>query len=400
MTTLRPPSRRAVLGSAAAVMSAAGRRASRAAEPVRIGFSIARTGYLGVASPVMLQSIQLWRDEVNARGGLKIAGDASRQVELIYYDDESDPTKAAEIYGRLIGREHVDLLLAPFGTPFHIAIAPIIERHRFPLIAASALSTLLRDLQVRYMFFTQPLPDTYGAVIADFMVAQKLKSAAVLTLQLPASLETRKFLEPRLKAAGISIVEDVDYASSITDMTGMLSSVKAAAPDAVIGLSYPNDGALYMGTARELGIAAKMQFLLIGPSEAFFAKKFSKAEIDGVMTIGEWSPKQTRWPGARAFSDAYAAKWNEPPDYLDSVINYVACQILEQAVGQVGLDHGKLRDAIAQGTFSTIKGPIRFEHQVNVATEAGLLQIQGGEIEIVWPADIATAAFRPKAKWA
>ena len=400
MTASLPTSRRAVLGGLAAAVSAGAHRTARAADPVRIGFSIARTGYLGVASPVMLQSIELWRDQVNARGGLKIAGAGLRPVELVYYDDESDPTKAAEIYGRLIGREQVDLLLAPFGTPFHIAIAPIIERHRVPLIAASALSTLLRDLRVRYMFFTQPLPDTYGAVIADFMAAQKLQSAAVLTLQLPASLETRKFLEPRLKAAGISIVEDADYAPSITDMTGLLSAVKAAAPDAVIGLSYPDDAALYMGTARELGITSKMQFLLIGPSEAFFARKFSKAEIDGVMTIGEWSPKQTRWPGARAFSDAYAAKWNEPPDYLDSVINYVACQILEQAVGQVGLDHAKLRDAIAGGTFSTIKGPVRFENQVNVATEAGLLQIQDGEIEIVWPGDIATARFRPKAKWA
>ena len=115
----------------------------------------------------------------------------------------------------------------------------------------------------------------------------------------------------------------------------------------VLGLSYPDDATLYMDTARELGITSKMQFLLIGPSEAFFAKKFSKPQTDGVMTIGEWSPRQTRWPGARTFSDAYTSKWHEPPDYLDSVINYVACQILEQAVGQVGLDHAKLRDAIA-----------------------------------------------------
>ena len=393
-------SRRAVLAGLAAAAGTAGLAPLHAAEtPVRIGFSIARTGYLGVASPVMLHSIELWRDQVNASGGLRIAGSASRPVELVYYDDESDPTKAAEIYNRLIQREHVDLLLAPFGTPFHIAIAPVIERHRFPVIAASALSTLLRDLHVQYMFFTQPLPDTYAGVLADFMAAQGVRTAALLTLQLPASLETKKFLEPRLQANGVKIASDVEYASSVTDMTGMLSTVKAAAPDATLGLSYPNDSALYMGTARELDIVSPVQFLLIGPSEAFFGEKFSKPQSNGIMTIGEWSPKQTRFSGARDFSDAYIAKWGEPPDYLDSVINYVACEILEQAVGQVGLDHAKLREFIASGTFATIKGPIRFVDQVNVATVPGLLQIQDGELEIVWPAEIATGKFRPKTAW-
>src|SRR5882672_7231397 len=105
-----------------------------AADPVRIGFAMPKTGFLGVASPVALQAYELWRDQVNARGGLDVGGKEKRPVEFIVYDDQSEPTKTAQIYEKLITQDKVDLLLAPYATPFHIAIAPVVEKHKFPII--------------------------------------------------------------------------------------------------------------------------------------------------------------------------------------------------------------------------------------------------------------------------
>ena len=383
----------------AAVALLTGIGTATAAEALKIGFAMPKTGYLGVASPVAIQAYELWRDQVNARGGLNIGGKDKRQVEFIVYDDQSEPTKTAQIYEKLIIEDKVDLLLAPYGTPFHIAIAPVVEKHKFPVIGAAAGSTLMRDLKAKYMFLAEVLPDKYGQSLPEFFKSQGVKSVGILTLQLPLSLETKKYSMPNLKKEGIAISVDNEYPVDIKDMTGMISALKAAKPDAVLGLTYPEDSILYVNTAREQGLDAKIQFLLIGPSEPFFIKKFPLQDTDGFVTMGHWAPTETRWPKAKPFYDAYVAKWKEPPDYLDSVISYMSCEILEQAVAKVGLDHEKIRATIDTDTFDTINGPVKFTGGEDLSIPAGLLQIQKGQLEVVWPPDIATAKFQPKMGW-
>ena len=115
--------------------------------------------------------------------------------------------------------------------------------------------------------------------------------------------------------------------------------------------------------------------------------------------MGHWSPNEQRWPKAKPFFDAYVEKWKEPPDYLDSVISYISCEILEQAVAKVGLDHEKLREAFAADTFDTINGPVKFTNGENLSIPAGISQIRNGQMEVVWPPEIATAKFEPKPAW-
>jgi branched-chain amino acid transport system substrate-binding protein len=389
----------AAAGTAVSALSGTVGSARGATRPVRIGFSMPKTGYLGIACPVAEQAYFLWRDQMNAAGGLAIAGEGRRPVEFVEYDDQSEPAKTAQIYEKLISEDKVDLLFAPYATPFHIAIAPVIERHKFPLVGNTAGSTLLRDLHAKHMWFVDALADKDAAALVSFLKSQKVKSIALLTLQLPLSLEIKKFATPLLDAAGIKISVNLEYPPDIKDMTSMLSSVKNAAPDAVIGLSYPGDSILYMSQAREMGIPAKIQMLLIGPTEPFFMKKFGAKDTDHIVTIGRWSPKQTKWPEGKAFYDAYVARWKEPPDYEDSISTYISCQVMEQAVAKAGLEHEKIRQTIVASTFETANGPVRFEGAENVATPAGLLQIQNGGMEIIWPESIATSNFMPKSGW-
>ncbi len=115
--------------------------------------------------------------------------------------------------------------------------------------------------------------------------------------------------------------------------------------------------------------------------------------------MGHWSPDAKQWPRAKAFYDAYVAKFKEKPDYLDSVLAYMSCEILEQAVAKAGLDKAKLRDTIASSTFETINGPVKFDGVQNAITPTAFLQVQGDKLQIVWPQSIATADFKPKTGW-
>lgn len=373
--------------------------AALAAEPVKIGYGFSKTGHFAPAAISQANAYELWLEEVRAAGGLDVAGER-RPIEVVVYDDQSDFGKAPGLYEKLITDDQVDLLLAPWGTPFHFAIAGVLERYGFPMVGNSAASVLLREVEPGNIWFpTAAIPDQIAAELVALMRQQGVKTAAVNSLQLPFSQEIRQFLLPALAAAGIDLVVNEEYAPGVKDMTATLTKIKQAAPDAVLSLSYPPDSILYMNQAREIGIEASFQLVLIGPTAAFFRGMFG-ANLDGIVTVAHWSPGQASWPKAQPFHDAYMAKFGEAPDYLDSALAYMSLEILQQAVAKVGLDRDRLRETIANTTFDTINGPVRFEGVQNVETPTMLLQFQGGQGEIVWPASHATASFAPKTGWA
>jgi branched-chain amino acid transport system substrate-binding protein len=77
----------------AALMLLGTQQSPRAAEPIRIGLSVALTGAVAANGKQVLLAMQVWRDDVNANGGL-----LGRPVELVFYDDQSNPSTVPGIY--------------------------------------------------------------------------------------------------------------------------------------------------------------------------------------------------------------------------------------------------------------------------------------------------------------
>jgi branched-chain amino acid transport system substrate-binding protein len=175
--------------------------------------------------------------------------------------------------------------------------------------------------------------------------------------------------------------------------------VKAKKPDALIALCYPADAFLLTGQLQGIQYNPPFLFQLVGPSIAAYEKAFGPA-TEGIAAMGHWSPKAP-WPGAKEFAERYTKKWNIRPDYLDSALSYVGCQIVEQAIEKAGtLDREKIRDTIAGSEFTTINGPIKFTGTENMVTPAMILQYQKGDLEIIWPPKTATAKpLYPKPAW-
>jgi branched-chain amino acid transport system substrate-binding protein len=369
---------------------------AQGAKPVRLGFSISKTGIFAAAAPSQLNAYELWKEQVNARGGLQV-GNQKRPIEFVVYDDQSNGPQAAKIYEKLITDDKVDLLLAPWGTPTHIAVVPVLERYKFPMIGNTASSVALRDLKPGNIWFVTPtFPDRVAGELVAMLKANNVKSVAIVTNVLSMAMEVKNTLVPTLKKEGIDIKVNEEYPPDVKDMTAMLSKVKQANPDAVIALSYPGDSTIYVRQAKELGINAKVQLALIGPGMDFFPKVLGSS-ADGILSLGYWAPGMNA--KAKAFSDAYIARFKEKPDYLDSVLVYSSVEVLEQAVAKAGLDRAKLRSAIADGTFDTVSGPLKFKGVAETMNKTGFLQLQKGELQLVWPVSASTAKFEPKTSW-
>lgn len=386
----------AALGAAAA-LSVAG--AAWAADPIRIGYSMARTGIFAAAAPSQENPYELWKEQVNAAGGLELPGGEKRPVEFVSYDDQSNPANTVRIYEKLITQDKVDLLAAPWGTPMHLALAPVLQRYKFPMVGNTAASVQLRKVAPGYIWFpTSAIPDAMGPALAEMMAANGITSAAIIANELPYAQEFRSFLLPALKEKGIEVVMDESYPPDIKDMTSSLVQIRDKAPDAVIAMTYPSDAFLFAGQAKELGLKSPFVLSLIGPTIDAYRKAFGSA-AEGIIASAHWSPEATEWTRGKAFFDAYVAKFGEEPDALDSALSYMSLEILQQAVAKAGLDHEALREAIATGTFDTINGEVKFDGVQNDVTPTGFVQIQDGKIELVWPESIKTSDYQPKQGW-
>ena len=84
---------------------------AKAAEPIRIGMTMALTGGVAVAGKQVLLALQIWRDDVNAKGGL-----LGRPIELVYYDDQSNPATVPALYQKLLDVDKVDIIIGGYGT--------------------------------------------------------------------------------------------------------------------------------------------------------------------------------------------------------------------------------------------------------------------------------------------
>lgn len=365
-----------------------------AQDPVRIGYSISQTGIFADAAVSQSTAYELWRDQINAEGGLLVDGER-RPVEFVVYDDQSDQGQAVRIYERLITEDEVDLLAAPWGTALHFPIAGVLERYSFPMIGNTAASVQLREVSPGNIWFpTSAIPDRIAEELVEMIQANGYDSVAVMALQLPFSLEVHQYVVPALEEAGVDIVVNQTFPPGTSDLTSILVRAQSAEADAVLSLTYPGESVMFMNQAREVGIEAPFQFVLVGPTIGFFTQIFGDS-ANGIVTIGHWSPNREDWPGAQEFFDAYTERYDIAPDYLDSVLAYMSMEILEQAVAEAGLDRDALREVISTQTFETINGPVAFEGVQNALTPTMLLQLQGGVAEIVWPPEEATADYQP-----
>ena len=99
---------------------------AKAADPVKIGFSMTLTGGLAAAGQAALIAMNIWKDDVNAAGGL-----LGRQVEFVYYDDATNPSKVPGIYTKLINVDKVDLVVSSYGTNLIAPAMPIVMKKKW-----------------------------------------------------------------------------------------------------------------------------------------------------------------------------------------------------------------------------------------------------------------------------
>jgi len=393
----------ATAAAGAASLPLARRRAWGQARAVRIGYTLSATGPYAVGAGItQAPNYTLWQEQVNARGGLAVAGGGRRPVELVSIDDRSEIETAVRFYEKLASDDKVDLMLPPWGSAMNFAIAPVASKHGYPLIGPTAISGKFKELAIPYFYTLLVQPEgqmqAVAALLKDLKAQGKISKVAVAYVSDLFGIELHGATGPAFKAAGLEVVDTKSYSLGVKDLSPLLKGFKAAGADCFVGLTYPPDNILVTGQAKEVDWNPNVFFTGVGTAFPFYRDRFKGAE--GVMGIAGWNPK-VKFPGAKEYYDAHVKKHQKEPDRWASAFAYASLQILERCVAEVGLDRPKIKAMLDATEFQTLAGPIKFTKGENVATPGMVGQWQKGEFELIWPKSGATGqAVTPKPAWA
>jgi branched-chain amino acid transport system substrate-binding protein len=382
--------------AATAVAQEATPAASLSGEPILIGAAISTTGSNGRTGLYQQEAYLLWEEQTNAGAGL-----LGRPVHMILYDDQSDPATGARLYERLLTEDNVDLILGPYSSSVTQAVAQVTERAGQPMLAAGASASDIWARGYQYVFGVYSVAEDYfKSIVLDIAPAQGYKTAAIIYEDTLFPTSTANGAAAHCQTAGIEVLVNEKYPAKATDVSSVLTKVRDANPDMLIGGSYLPDSVLITRQAKELGVNPKLFAFSVGAAQPDFVESLG-ADADYVLGPTMWEP-QIDTPGNPEFVAAYQAKFDREPDY-HSAAGYAACQVLAAAVNEVGgLDLDAIRDALLALQMPTVL-PGQFQVDENGKQIGHIpltIQWQDGEKLIVAPEDFAEGELRlPTPPW-
>jgi branched-chain amino acid transport system substrate-binding protein len=352
-------------------------RAVDAQPPIRIGATLALTGGFEAQGHNQLRGYELCVKHLNDKGGV-----LGRKLEVVHYDDRSDPATAVRLYEKLITQDKVDLVLGPYSSHITDAVADVSERYKRPMVAPTANVTSLYRKGRTFIFSVLPPAELYLEGLIELAARKGLKTVALLNLDDAFGRAVTQGTIELAKKKGLQVAFVAAYPVGTADFSTILAKVRAASPDVLGGATHVFEDAV--------AITRQLKALNVNP------RMFGLA-VSGDLLYGGVG---------RDAEFAYgAAPW--VPELVEvragGLIPIAAVpRGTGEAIRRAGsLDGGKLRNAISKMDHHTVFGGFRVDREeVQIADKMLLFQWQEGKKVIVWPEELAPGTPRfPTPSW-
>ena len=196
-------------------------------------------------------------------GGIKawmaLHGDtvAGKKIQVIYKDTTGPaPEVAKRLAQELVVRDKVDFL-AGFGlTPEALAVAPIAEQAKKPMIIMNAATSVITTKSDYIARFSMTLPQI-SAPMADWAIKNKINNVATVVADYGPGIDAEKAFSDRLVKSGGKIVEAIRVPLRNPEFAPFIQRIKDAKPDAVFVFVPAGEQSIaFMKGYRERGLAA------------------------------------------------------------------------------------------------------------------------------------------------
>jgi branched-chain amino acid transport system substrate-binding protein len=357
--------RRTLLGGAIAA-AVLGRASGAGAQqpPIKIGMTMAQTGGLAAGGKASLLGIEIWRDDVNASGGL-----LGRKVELVVYDDKSSASETPAIYSKLLDVDKVDLLFAPYATVPTAPIMPLVKQRGLLLMGNFSFQV---NSKVGHDMWFNNAPwgpaDSWAASFLDRGQKAGGKTIALLAADQEFAQNLALTARDVAKRLNMPIVFDQAYPPNTVEFSSIIRALKAAKPDIVYVASYPPDSAGILRAVNEIGIGDNVKLFggaMVGLQFASVMENLGSL-LNGVVNYNTWLPEPSMYyDGTRTFFETYSKRAADakvdPLGYYLAPFGYASGQLIEQAIKATGsLDQKGIAKYLHENEVKTIVGPIAF----------------------------------------
>ena len=360
-------------------------------EPITIGFGMALTGPLAANGKMSLVAMQVWEDDINAKGGL-----LGRPVKLVYYDDQSNPSQVPGIYAKLVDVDKVDLIVSGYASTQIAAAMPVaIQKKK---LFVSLFGTGVNDTFHYNKYFSMipngPTPKpafTRGFFKVAEVQKPKPETIAIAMADAEFGRNACEGAEQNAKTSGFKILYNKAYPPSTTDFSPIIRAVQALNPDLFVVCSYPLDTVGIVKSMHEIGFTPKMWGgAMVGLQATVFKTQLGPM-LNGVVNFETWLPvKSMEFPGAlellKKYQERAKAAGTDPLGYYMPVWAYAYLQVLGDSIAATkSLNDDVLADYLHKTTFKTVVGDVKFnqdgEWSVERTLAAQFQNIKGNTID-------------------
>ena len=310
---------------------------------IKIGAVLDITGAGASLGVPERQTLEMLADQVNAAGGV-----GGRKIKLFIEDNQSTEDGAAKAVNKLISTEQVDLILGASRTGPSLAMRPIAEQAKIPMISLAANAKIVEGSE--WVFKTAQNDKVVLEKLADDMKAKGYKKVAIARDASGFGEGIPEMLTDIGKGAGIEVIAVEKFAPDATDFTAQMVKIRDAKPDAVLIWGIPPAAAIAQKAYRQLGLNFPVyQSHGIG-NQVFLDTAGDSANgllaALGRMLVADQLPENDpQKPVVTKFISDYKAKYNQNPSTFAGHA-YDGFMIAVEALKKAGTDKAKLRDAL------------------------------------------------------
>jgi len=347
---------------------------------------------------------------INDKGGVDCGGKKVK-VKLLYRDSESKLELAQSLTESLITRDKVHFLLSPYGSDLALGVSPIAEKYGVLMAVVGASSDRIFQQGFRYVIGVAAVASQYMVPVLDMALKTDptVKKVAILYRDSEFNIMVAEGAKKYAEKLGLQVVVYEKYPASPQDLTPQILKVKQASPDIIIVASHFADGQLAVRQLAEQKVDAKLVALSVAPLVPDFYKALqTKAEC--IVGPSHWEPGVNYTP---ELAKQRGVEWFGPTkeefiQYFKSVAKQMGGQEVDpgyhagwSAEGVLAILYGvqkagtveadKVLEALRNARFMTFFGEFKLDPatNLNVAHSMVVIQWQGGNRYVVWPAGVA-----------
>ena len=349
-------------------------------DKIILGAAVSLTGKYSTNGKHTQNGYNMAVERINSMGGIKVGG-KTYKFEIIYYDDESNSGRAAQLAERLIKQDGVHYMLGPYSSGLTKAMAPITEENKIPMVEANGASRSLFTKGYKYLFAVLSPANQYLEVAIDLAVEKNggPVDIAMAFEQDAFSQDVRLGIVDAAKRTGSKIIIDDKLPKELNDMAATLAKVKATNPDVLVVSGHSKGALTAIRQIAEMKVDVPM--LAMTHCDASKLAKQHGKNSEYALCAAQWHKELTYsdefFGNGIKFDKDFNALYGYAPPY-QAAESAAALLVFKDAFERANsTDKEKVRDALAKTDMETFYGNVKFgDGGQNIAKPMVLFQVR------------------------